>query len=104
LSEDESIHAALAEVASQAGFHHRDHVRLAWRLNRELGVDAAPGAVARAIQFVAARHGEPGKYHETLTHFWARVVGRHSTWRPDLVAPRPYGLRAIHRRISTVAR
>ncbi len=84
MNEGEIIHAALAEVMSEDGFHHRDHVRLAWRLNRELGVDAAPGAIARAIQFVAAQHGEPGKYHETLTRFWARVVGYHTEGRPDL--------------------
>jgi hypothetical protein len=84
MSEDEIIHAALAQGVSQGGFHHRDHVRLAWRLNRELGVDAAPGAIARAIQFVAAHHGEPGKYHETLTRFWARVVGYHIQRGPDL--------------------
>jgi hypothetical protein len=84
MKDDEIIHAALVEVVSQGGFHHRDHVRLAWRLNRELGVDAAPGAIARAIQFVAAYQGEPGKYHETLTQFWARVVGYHVERRPDL--------------------
>jgi hypothetical protein len=84
MTEDEIIHAALAESVSPAGFHHRDHVRLAWRLNRELGVIAAPGAIARAIQYVAAHHGEPGKYHETLTRFWARIVGYHIASRPEL--------------------
>jgi hypothetical protein len=83
MSEDEIIHAALTEVMSQGGFHHCDHVRLAWRLNRELGVDTAPGAIARAIQFVAAHHGEPGKYHETLTQFWARVLGYHTQRGPE---------------------
>src|SRR5262249_7415984 len=78
------IHAALAEAVSPAGFHHRDHIRLAWRLNRDLGVDVAPDAIAQAIQLVAARHGEPGKYHETLTQFWARMVGYHVERRPDL--------------------
>ncbi len=77
------IHAALAESVTPAGFHHRDHIRLAWRLNRELGADAASGAIARAIQYVAERHGEPGKYHETLTQFWARVVGYHTRRGPD---------------------
>jgi hypothetical protein len=82
MSEDEIIHAALAEAVSPAGFHHRDHVRLAWRLNRELDVAAAPGAIARAIQHIAAHHGEPGKYHETLTRFWARIVGYHTQRGP----------------------
>jgi hypothetical protein len=84
MSEDEIIDAALVESVSSAGFHHRAHLRLAWRLNRELGVGAAPGAIARAIQHVAAHHGEPGKYHETLTLFWARVVGFHVERRSDL--------------------
>jgi hypothetical protein len=84
MSEDEIIHAALVEVVSQGRFHHRDHVRLAWHMNRELGVDAAPGAIARAIQHIARHHGEPGKYHETLTQFWARVVGYHVERQSDL--------------------
>jgi hypothetical protein len=84
MSEDEIIHAALAESVTPAGFHHRDHIHLAWRLTRELGVVAAPEAIARAIQFVAAHHGEPGKYHETLTQFWARVVGHHVASEPEL--------------------
>jgi hypothetical protein len=85
MSEDNIIHAALAEAVSPAGFHHRDHIRLAWRLNRELGVVAAPGAIGRAIQFVAARHGQPEKYHETLTRFWALIVGHHAARRPELI-------------------
>ena len=84
MTEDEIIHAALVESVSPAGFHHRDHIRLAWRLNRELGVVAAPGAIARAIQQVATHHGEPGKYHETLTQFWARVIGYHVERQSDL--------------------
>jgi hypothetical protein len=69
---------------SPAGFHHREHIRLAWRLNRELGAVAAPGAIAQAIQRVAAHYGEPGKYHETLTQFWARIVDHHAERRPEL--------------------
>jgi hypothetical protein len=84
MTEDEIIHAALAESVTRAGFHHRDHIRLAWRLNRELGVAAAPGAIARAIRYVAAQHGQPAKYHETLTQFWARIVGHHTARRPEL--------------------
>jgi hypothetical protein len=84
MSEDEIIHAALAELVTPAGYHHRDHIRLAWRLNRELGLVAAPGAIAQAIQQVAAHHGERGKYHETLTQFWARIVGHHVEMRPEL--------------------
>jgi len=30
MNEDEIIHAALVEVVSHGGFHHRGHVRLAW--------------------------------------------------------------------------
>jgi hypothetical protein len=83
MTEEEIIHAALAEAVSPAGFHHRDHIRLAWRLHRELGVDATPGAIARAIKWVAAQHGRPEKYHETLTRFWARVVGYHTQPGPE---------------------
>ena len=30
------------------------------------------------VELALAAHGEPGRYHETLTTAWARVVGHHA--------------------------
>ena len=54
-------------------FSHRDHVRVAYAYARRGGVDAAV-AGARRIRALAAAAGDAGKYHETLTVAWARVI------------------------------
>jgi hypothetical protein len=89
------------------GFGHRQHVELAWRLLtlrsdilredtvREDTVreDTARGdtghvntgdaagdvadAVADAVRMVAAAHGRPGRFHETITRSWVRCVAVH---------------------------
>jgi hypothetical protein len=37
----------------------------------------AADAMAAAIRQVAAAHGEPAKYHETITRAWAHCVAVH---------------------------
>jgi hypothetical protein len=54
-------------------FSHRDHIRLAFVNARRGGVDAAV-AGAREIRGFAEHAGAAGKYHETLTVAWARVI------------------------------
>ena len=84
----------VGQIANQ-GFHHRDHLRLAWIQIRRLGLDRASDAVAGAIRQFAARHGHANRYHETMTRFWVRVVGMGITRHPmlsfdDLVAAEPH--------------
>ena len=55
------------------GFSHEDHVRMAFAYARRGGVAAAVGG-ARRIRGFAEAIGAPGKYHETLTVAWARVI------------------------------
>jgi hypothetical protein len=55
-------------------FTHEDHVRMAFAYARRGGAGAAVGG-ARRIRGLAERLGAPGKYHDTLTVAWARVVG-----------------------------
>jgi hypothetical protein len=66
------------------GFHHRDHLRLAWIHIKRLGFEAASGAVTKALRGFAQHHGDPDRYNDTMTRFWLRAVaiaiGRH----PDL--------------------
>lgn len=65
-------------------FHHRDHLRLAWFLVRERGVEEAALIIAAGIRRFAAQHGHAEKYHETMTQFWVRVTGHHVKVRPDI--------------------
>jgi hypothetical protein len=61
-------------------FTHRDHLRVAFVYARRGGADAAVEG-ARRIRGFAEAAGATGKYHDTLTVAWARVVahlaGRH---------------------------
>jgi hypothetical protein len=59
------------------GFGHRQHVELAWRLLAAHGAGPAADVVAAAIRQVAAAHGQPGKFHETITRTWVRCVAAH---------------------------
>jgi hypothetical protein len=60
-----------------AGFGHRQHIELAWTYLGHYDIDVASEAMAGAIRHVAALHGAPGKYHETLTRAWVHVVALH---------------------------
>ena len=67
-------------------FSHRDHVRVAYVYARRGGVDAAV-AGARRIRGFAAAAGDAGKYHETLTVGWARIVADRVRRHPELEFP-----------------
>jgi hypothetical protein len=56
-------------------FRHRGHLRLAWLVLSRHRRDEAESIVAREIQQFAVANGASGKYHDTLTRFWVRLVG-----------------------------
>jgi hypothetical protein len=62
------------EVAPSA-FGHHQHLRLAWVYLREApSLDAAVARVRGGIQQFAAAAGASGKYHETITVLWMRLL------------------------------
>jgi hypothetical protein len=56
-------------------FSHADHVRVAFLLTRTVGPSEALERMRRGIQYLAELGGDPGKYHETITVAWIRLVG-----------------------------
>lgn len=54
-------------------FRHRGHIRLAWLILAYHTRDEAATIVALEIQRFASANGAPGRYHDTLTRFWARL-------------------------------
>ncbi len=67
-----------------AGFGHRQHVELAWRYLAAHDADAAADSVAAAIRQVAEAHGEPAKFHQTITRSWVQCVAVHrQRWPAD---------------------
>jgi hypothetical protein len=55
-------------------FRHADHVRLAWLYVRRFGAEEAARRMRGGIRSFALRAGVPGKYHETITTAWTRLV------------------------------
>jgi hypothetical protein len=84
MNEDGFLHALHECSVSPDAFHHRDHLHVTWLLIRRHDLEAARGIVADGIRALAARHGAPGKYHETMTRFWVHVIGHLIQTRPDL--------------------
>ena len=55
-------------------FPHRSHIRMAWLYLRASGWERGQQQIRQGIQRFAAALGATGKYHETITLFWARIV------------------------------
>jgi len=78
--DDNQFLEALREALSTPGrFGHREHLRLAWRCLRATDSRTAEFWMGASIRCIAAAHGTPEKYHETLTVAWTRLVAAHLT-------------------------
>jgi hypothetical protein len=55
-------------------FPHRAHVRMAWLYVQRFGAEEAGERAARGITVLAASHGHPTLYHDTLTRAWVQIV------------------------------
>jgi hypothetical protein len=77
--EDDAYLAAFeAGQVSGQDFRHQQHLRLAWACIRTAAdEDAACTRVGGLIRRFATALGHPGKYHETLTLFWVRLLWAH---------------------------
>ena len=64
-------------LRARGGFGHREHLELAWRYLELYDIDEAVDVMTAAIRHVAARHGAPDKYHETITRSWLHFVAVH---------------------------
>jgi hypothetical protein len=60
-------------------FRHADHVQLAWIYLRDYPLLEAIARFTTALRRIAAHHGVPEKYHETVT--WAYLLLIHERMR-----------------------
>jgi hypothetical protein len=74
LSDDEFVRAFESCELSPDLFHHRDHIRLARIYIDRLGPARATERFRAAIIKFASHNGVSGKYHETITIAWMRLV------------------------------
>ncbi len=82
LTDAEFVHAV--EHGRVHRFGHREHVRLAYALVTAHGPEQAAQRACRILADLAAAHGEPERFHATLTMGWVRAVAHHMTLAPEL--------------------
>ena len=101
--DDQALVAAFeAGHEPPGGFHHREHVRVAWYYLRHHTLPDALVRFSTALRRFAAAQGKPGLYHETITTAYLLVINerldgseRDLTWdgfaarNPDLLAWQP---------------
>jgi len=56
------------------GFHHREHVRVAWYYLQRHALPEALVRFSTALRNFAAAQGKPGLYHETITTAYLLLI------------------------------
>ena len=74
MSDDAFVQAFEAGQLNPAGFHHADHIRLAWLYIHRHGAAKAETLLLEGIRKFARRAGAPQKFHHTITIAWTRLV------------------------------
>jgi len=74
MSNEELIQQFEDGAIANEGFHHADHVRLAFAYVSRFPVLVALDKFSTALQRFAAACGKPQLYHETITHAYFFVI------------------------------
>ncbi len=101
MTDDEFLAALEACTLDPAEFRHAGHVRAGYLCLRGADFAVAAARFAAALRRFAAHHGQPGRYHETITFAFLAVIserlhggGDHGGWtafataNPDLLDTR----------------
>lgn len=101
MAPDEALISAIESgVAPEGGFHHREHVRLAFLYLQRAALPEALRRFIDSLKRFAASQGATGLYHETITVAFVllineRLGSRDESWssfadrNPDLLAWKP---------------
>ena len=68
------IHAFEAGEEPLGGFHHAQHVRVAWCYLREHAFGEALTRFSSGLRAFAVARGKPGLYHETITVAFMLII------------------------------
>ena len=71
---DDAIARFEAGMVPDAGFHHRDHVEIAWHYVRRYPLPEALARFAAALKRFALARGKPDLYHETITTAFVLLI------------------------------
>lgn len=99
MTDDELIRHFEAGQEPPGGFHHREHVRVAWLYLRREPLAAALERFRSGLRRFAEAQGKPERYHETITTAYMLLIherwGTAPTWdefataNPDLLVWSP---------------
>jgi len=102
LTDDELLRAFESREVPADGFHHAQHVRVAWCYLRRHPLPDALGRFRDGLRAFAAAQGSPERYHETITTAYVLLIaaaldegGRPMSWDefaaayPDLLSWTP---------------
>jgi hypothetical protein len=80
---DQEFLAALESCALPAAqFRHRDHLRAGWLYLQGMPFGAALDRMRETLRRYAASHGQPERYHETITVAYMSLLQTHRMLRP----------------------
>lgn len=74
MTDQELIEAFEAGRAPEGGFHHAQHVRVAWHYLRHHPLAAALTLFSEGLKRFAAAQGQPNLYHETVTTAYVLLI------------------------------
>ena len=67
----------------ESEFNHAGHVRAGYLYLQQAGFAAALGRLSCAIRAYARHHGQPNRYHETMTVAYLALIQQHMAERGD---------------------
>lgn len=84
MTERELIERFESFAIPNEGFHHRDHIQLAWAYLRSMPVVDALRRFSDSLKRFAAHHGKTMLYHETITWAYIALIHERMEQRPGL--------------------
>jgi len=79
MTDDELMRAFEAGKVPDGGFHHEQHVRVAWNYLKTHPLPEALGRFCSALQGFARAQGAPNLYHETITVSFVLLINERLT-------------------------
>ena len=83
MNDAEFLSALESCLLPEGQFGHSGHVRAGYLYLRQVGFAGALDRLRRSIRAYASHHGQPGRYHETLTVAYLALIQQHLAERGD---------------------
>jgi hypothetical protein len=93
---EEFLAAVRQTTAARGHFGHREHLELTWAFLERYDFARATEEISTGLRRVAEAHGQPERYHETITRFWIQLMDHSRRSTPtaqtfeELLQARPF--------------